>query len=205
MRSPSSDASAKVSAVAVVIILIGVGMASVAGIAFLTSFGSAREYTITITIDDMQVGCESGYVVENVARQVSGTVYYYNPETKDYDLASPSGKAPLFASATIDGKTITSGKVMKNVQTGSPAGGADLGIALDPFEIKTSDGSVDVVIYLMTGTGDSGTLVNIYEGAPGLYGARLQIDLEKGDVEYVLAGDPQSPLVGLLRMTVTVS
>lgn len=207
MSRISSDASAKVSSTVVVLILIGVGMGAVAGVAFLTNIPTEKEYTISITVNDMQIASESGYA-HNVIRDAGGVPKYWNPHTEAFDINTPSNEAALFVTVRLDDKTIDSEKRILPVQNASAVpipGGSDLGIEMGAFKVKTSSDSISLSTFLKTGTGEDGAVVDIYNPLAGTQGTRLYVDLEKGAYEYILTGHPLSPLVGYLKITVTIS
>lgn len=206
----SSDTSAKMGAIAAVIIVAG-ACGIMGAIAFVNMAESTSTYQITISVKTMEVYTESGYVY-NVCKNTELGERYYNPETKDFppSQTSPSNKAILYMSATLGSKTNYSDDVIRTVQTGTDDLHQSQPITDNTIVFKTRTGSSSQIIsvFLMLKGSDNdpsnGTVVDIYKDAPGDSGIRIDIDMKDYSKEFSLQGNDASGIIGLLEFRVTV-
>ena len=203
----SSDTSAKMGAIAAVIIVAG-ACGIMGAIAFVNMAESTNAYEVTISIETMEVYTASGHVY-NVCKTTDLGDRYYNPETRGFDLTFPSSKAVLYMSATLGSKTNYSDDVTRTVQTSTPIASSET-ITENTIVFKTRTGSSSqiVSVFLMLKGSDNnpsnGTVVDIYKDAPGDSGIRIDIDMKDYSKRFSLQGNDGSDLIGLLEFTVTV-
>ncbi len=201
----SSDTMAKVNVFAVVLIVIIGGAAAAVGVFLLTN-NKTSEYEITIEISAMEVASKSGSVY-NVVHKTSEGDRYYNPENRQFDLPAPSGKAVLYASATIGNKEKTSEMYPRDVQTAKvPTIGTTISDKTISFKVKSSSDSEVISIFLMI-KGNSGSnydsVADIFEDEAGQHGIKISVDLKNNTEEKTLTGNACSEITGLLKLTIT--
>ena len=204
----SSDTSAKMGAIAAVIIVAG-ACGIMGAIAFVNMAESTNAYEVTISIETMEVYTASGHVY-NVCKTTDLGDRYYNPETREFDLTSQSNKAILYMSATLGSKTNYSNDVIRTVQTGTDIIHQSQPVTDNTIVFKTRTGSSSqiVSVFLMLKGSDNnpsnGTVVDIYKDAPGDSGIRIDIDMKDYSKEFSLQGNDASGIIGLLEFRVTV-
>ena len=201
----SSDTKAKVNVFAVVLILIIGGAAAAVGLSLLFN-NRTTEYEISIEISALEVASESGSVY-NVVHSTSEGDRYYNPETGKFDLTAPSGKAVLYASATIGSKEKFSEAYVKDVQTAKvPAIGTTISDRTISFKVTSSADSETISIFLMM-KGNSGSaydsVADIFGDEAGQHGINISVDLKNNTEERTLTGNADSEITGLLKLTIT--
>ena len=204
----SSDTSAKMGAIAAVIIVAG-ACGIMGAIAFVNMAESTNAYQITISVETMDVYTANGHVY-NVCKSTDLGDRYYNPETREFDLTSQSNKAILYMSATLGSKTNYSNDVIRTVQTGTDIIHQSQPVTDNTIVFKTRTGSsaqiVSVFLMLKGCDNDSsnGTVVDIYKDAPGESGIRIDIDMKDYSKRFSLQGNDASGIIGLLEFNVTV-
>lgn len=204
----SSDRSAKMNAVAVVVAVAVAALMGAAVIAMTLFDDDESGYKVTVTVDTMEVADDDGYVY-NLMRSTALGNRYYNPETGKFDLPSPSGYAILYGEFTVGSSTnYTDDTQLKKVQTSKvPVSSGDVSVGDVVFNVGNSD-SVKMTVFLKlkgTSTADNGSVIDIHDGTPDTSGAVLNIALKEGSNTYELAGNGDSILRGLIRFTVTVT
>jgi len=205
MRRLSSDTAAKVSTVAVIIVVvIAAGVVAVAAATVLMN-SDTESYSVTISVDAMDVATDSGYVYN-----VMNNGKYFNPNNGHFDRNDPSNIAVLYLSATMGSKTNYSNDAVRVVQTSTEATPSETitGNTLG-FKVRTSDSEMKMSVFLLLkGTShdsSGGTIIDIYDKAPGESGISLSIDMKDNSEVFELKGNAQSSLRGYAKITVTVS
>ena len=204
-RRISSDRMAKVSSVLTVIGVVVAGLLAVVCIGLFAEENSEVSYRVTFSVQDMEVHDDRGYVYD-VCKNTHSNTTYYNPDTKSFDLLSPSGYAYLYTSIKIHDVTNPTENVKRSVQTA--------GLDSEPmdtmnvaFNIKTSAGYIEPTIFLLVNGMDpqsSGSVVDIFNRDPGQSGVQIKLDLEEGTTDYLFIGNSQSQTYGLLKMSVNI-
>ena len=202
MRGLSSDTAAKVNAVGVVILVVIAGAAAAALIAVL-SYEGKGSYTVTVSVEAMEVSSESGHVY-NVQKDGK----YFNPDTGHFDLDEASHKAVLYMSATMGSKTNYSDNVARYVKPWpieSPEAVSGYSIG---FKVTTAESSMKMSVFLLlkgsSNDASEGSIIDIYDEKPGESGISLSVDMKDHTETFELKGNPDSTLKGYLKITVTV-
>jgi hypothetical protein len=202
MRGLSSDTAAKVNAVGVVILVVIAGAAAAALIAVF-SYEGKGSYTVTVSVEAMEVSSESGHVY-NVQKDGK----YFNPETGHFDRNTASNKAVLYMSATMGSKTNYSDNVVRNVkpwpiESPEEISGYNIG-----FKVTTAESSMKMSVFLLlkgsSNDASEGSIIDIYDEKPGESGISLSVDMKDHTETFELKGNPDSTLKGYLKITVTV-
>lgn len=214
MRRISSDTMAKVNAFAVALILLVVGSAGILGGFFLLNNSRTTTYEVTIEVTDMQVAESSGHVY-NVCNATPGGDRYYDPDFNTVSRITPSDKAILYLSATIDDVEKFSERKTVKVQTASvPVAGEPVQGNTIKFKITTASTDVEVTLFLLLRGAipensseasilPDGTPVDIYGDSPGQNGIGKTLNLKEEVREIELTGNAGSDMRGLLKATVT--
>ncbi len=200
----------QVIAVAVVI-AIGVAVFGIVALGQMMLLDNGSDgYTVTISIDAMEVATDDGYVY-NVCKSTPAGDRYYNPETGSFDLVSPSPYAVLYAEFSIGSVTnYSDDTALKTVQTTDvPVSTGDPSLNDVKFKVDSNASSVDLTVFLrLEGYSTNpvyGSVVDIYNGNSGVSGILVSVDLKEGTESVELHGDPDSSIRGLLNFHVTVA
>ena len=202
MRGLSSDTAAKINAVGVVILIVIAGAAAAALIAVF-SYEGKGSYTVTVSVEAMEVSSESGHVY-NVQKDGK----YFNPETGHFDRNTASNKAVLYMSATMGSKTNYSDNVVRNVKPWpieSPEAVSGYSVG---FKVTTAESSMKMSVFLLlkgsSNDASEGSIIDIYDEKPGESGISLSVDMKDHTETFELKGNPDSTLKGYLKIAVTV-
>ena len=204
----SSDTTAKMGAVAAVII-VAAACGIMGAIALMNFSGSETTYQVTFDVETMDVYEKSGHVY-NVCMSTEFGDRYYNPETRDFPpfQVSPSNKAVLYMSVTMGSSTNYSDDVIRTVQTDPVHSSETISGSTLGFKVRTSSSSQIASVFLLLKGSDNdpsnGTVIDIYDKAPGESGIRIDIDMKDHSKQFTLQGNADSEIIGLLKFTVTV-
>lgn len=202
----SSDTTAKMGAVAAVII-VAAACGIMGAIALMNFSGSETTYQVTFDVETMDVYEKSGHVY-NVCMSTDLGNRYYDPISRHFDLDSPSNKAVLYMSVTMGSSTNYSDDVIRTVQTDPVHSSETISGSTLGFKVRTSSSSQIASVFLLLKGSDNdpsnGTVIDIYDKAPGESGIRIDIDMKDHSKQFTLQGNADSEIVGLLVFTVTV-
>ncbi len=207
---PQGELSVRTGAVVGIVVAAFVVFGIVA-VAQMTTWDSDSDtYTITISVDSMEVACDDGYVY-NVCQTTAYGDRYYNPSTGEFDLPSPSKYAVLYTEFTVGSVTEFSDcTALKKVQTSAvPVSSGDLSLNEVEFKVRDDGSEVSLTIFLRLMGSDSnpdnGTPVDIFDDSPDVNGMTIKVELKDDTSTLEVHGSEDAVLRGLLKLTVTVT